>query len=314
MPFLPDEAAWIEAVRRPVLMDTSSARRELRWMPHHDARETLRQTIDAVRSRSAPRSRLAPPGRGGYPMRSLASPPSWSRRGRCRPGSGRGRRGRARPPPRRRRPRASLFLRPADDGRAGCRAPPSRASRAWRGAGRPRGSRPPSASAAISASRWARNARRLDRLGRARISARAPRPAAAARSSRRRGATGTGAARGRRARRPPPRRASSSAGRASRRTSRPARAEQPPGGRSPAGSMPSSAKAASPRSRFRPARRRSARPTARGARRGRRPRGRRRRSPQRLRIELGVQPLDEEGRGQLALAERSSSRGSTRSR
>jgi nucleoside-diphosphate-sugar epimerase len=51
MPFLPDEAAWIEAVRRPVLMDTANARRKLHWMPHHDARETLRQTVDAVRSR-----------------------------------------------------------------------------------------------------------------------------------------------------------------------------------------------------------------------------------------------------------------------
>lgn len=51
MPFLPDEAAWIEAVRRPVLMDTSNARRKLHWMPHYDARETLRQTIEAVRSR-----------------------------------------------------------------------------------------------------------------------------------------------------------------------------------------------------------------------------------------------------------------------
>jgi len=50
-PFLPDEAAWIEAVRRPVLMDTTRARRKLHWMPHYDARETLRQTIDAVRSR-----------------------------------------------------------------------------------------------------------------------------------------------------------------------------------------------------------------------------------------------------------------------
>jgi UDP-glucose 4-epimerase len=51
MPFLPDEAAWIEAVRRPMLMDTAKARRALHWMPHHDARETLEQTIDAVRSR-----------------------------------------------------------------------------------------------------------------------------------------------------------------------------------------------------------------------------------------------------------------------
>ena len=51
LPFLPDEAAWVEAARRPMLMDTSRARRELRWVPHHDARETLRQTIAAVRAR-----------------------------------------------------------------------------------------------------------------------------------------------------------------------------------------------------------------------------------------------------------------------
>lgn len=51
LPFLPDEAAWIEAARRPMLMDASRARRELRWVPHHDARETLRQTIAAVRAR-----------------------------------------------------------------------------------------------------------------------------------------------------------------------------------------------------------------------------------------------------------------------
>ena len=51
MPFLPDEAAWIEAVRRPVLMDAARARRKLHWMPHYDARETLKQTIDAVRAR-----------------------------------------------------------------------------------------------------------------------------------------------------------------------------------------------------------------------------------------------------------------------
>jgi UDP-glucose 4-epimerase len=48
---LPDEATWIEALRRPVLMDTTKARRRLHWMPHHDARDTLRQTIAAVRAR-----------------------------------------------------------------------------------------------------------------------------------------------------------------------------------------------------------------------------------------------------------------------
>ena len=50
LPFLPPEAAWIETVRRPVLMDTSRARRKLHWMPHHDARETLRETVAAVRA------------------------------------------------------------------------------------------------------------------------------------------------------------------------------------------------------------------------------------------------------------------------
>jgi nucleoside-diphosphate-sugar epimerase len=48
--FLPAEAAWIEAIRRPLLMDASRARRKLHWMPHHDARETLRETIAAVRA------------------------------------------------------------------------------------------------------------------------------------------------------------------------------------------------------------------------------------------------------------------------
>jgi nucleoside-diphosphate-sugar epimerase len=51
LPFLPAEAAWIETIRRPVLIDTTRARRKLHWMPHHDARETLRETIAAVRAK-----------------------------------------------------------------------------------------------------------------------------------------------------------------------------------------------------------------------------------------------------------------------
>jgi UDP-glucose 4-epimerase len=50
LPFVPAEAQWIEAVRTPVLMDTGKARRELRWRPHHDARETLQQMVDAARN------------------------------------------------------------------------------------------------------------------------------------------------------------------------------------------------------------------------------------------------------------------------
>jgi UDP-glucose 4-epimerase len=50
LPFVPDEATWIEAVRRPVLMDTAKARRVLRWRPRHDARETLHETVVAARA------------------------------------------------------------------------------------------------------------------------------------------------------------------------------------------------------------------------------------------------------------------------
>ncbi len=50
LPFVPVEAQWIESVRTPVLMETAKARRELRWRPRHDARETLAAMIDAARS------------------------------------------------------------------------------------------------------------------------------------------------------------------------------------------------------------------------------------------------------------------------
>jgi nucleoside-diphosphate-sugar epimerase len=48
-PLLPAEAGWIDALRKPVLMDTAKARRQLRWRARHDARETLRQTVAAAR-------------------------------------------------------------------------------------------------------------------------------------------------------------------------------------------------------------------------------------------------------------------------
>jgi UDP-glucose 4-epimerase len=49
LPFMPDEASWVEAVRVPVLMDTARARSELRWRPQHDALETLKETVAAAR-------------------------------------------------------------------------------------------------------------------------------------------------------------------------------------------------------------------------------------------------------------------------
>ena len=47
--FLPAEAQWINALREPVMMDTTKAHRELGWRPKHDARSTVRETIDANR-------------------------------------------------------------------------------------------------------------------------------------------------------------------------------------------------------------------------------------------------------------------------
>ncbi len=49
LPFIPAEAQWIESIRTPVLMDTAKARRELRWRPRHDARETLQEMVHAAR-------------------------------------------------------------------------------------------------------------------------------------------------------------------------------------------------------------------------------------------------------------------------
>jgi UDP-glucose 4-epimerase len=49
LPLIPAEAKWVTAATTPVLMDTAKARRELRWRPRHDARETLRETVAAAR-------------------------------------------------------------------------------------------------------------------------------------------------------------------------------------------------------------------------------------------------------------------------
>jgi UDP-glucose 4-epimerase len=49
LPLMPDEVAWIEAVRRPTLMDTARARKALRWRPRFDAPTTLRETVRAAR-------------------------------------------------------------------------------------------------------------------------------------------------------------------------------------------------------------------------------------------------------------------------
>lgn len=53
LPFLPDRAAWVEALRRPVLMDASRARKQLEWNPRYDAAQTLRAMIAAHRDRAS---------------------------------------------------------------------------------------------------------------------------------------------------------------------------------------------------------------------------------------------------------------------
>lgn len=50
LPFIPEDAQWLNALRVPVLMDTAKARRELRWRPRYGVRETLRETIAEARA------------------------------------------------------------------------------------------------------------------------------------------------------------------------------------------------------------------------------------------------------------------------
>ena len=50
LPFVPAEAQWIESFRTPVLMDTTKARRELRWRPRHEARATLQAMVDGAQA------------------------------------------------------------------------------------------------------------------------------------------------------------------------------------------------------------------------------------------------------------------------
>ncbi len=53
LPLLPNRASWIEALRRPVLMDTSRVRAQLGWRPKYDAFETLQAMGFAYRNRAS---------------------------------------------------------------------------------------------------------------------------------------------------------------------------------------------------------------------------------------------------------------------
>jgi UDP-glucose 4-epimerase len=47
LPLLPARVRWMHTLRKPVLMKTDRARRQLGWRPRHTSRATLRQTVEA---------------------------------------------------------------------------------------------------------------------------------------------------------------------------------------------------------------------------------------------------------------------------
>jgi nucleoside-diphosphate-sugar epimerase len=53
LPRLPEQLAWIQSARKPVLMRTARAEKELGWKPQHTARATLKQMIEAYRAELA---------------------------------------------------------------------------------------------------------------------------------------------------------------------------------------------------------------------------------------------------------------------
>ena len=51
LPFMPAQASWINAMRVPVVMDTTRARADLGWAPEHDTRDVLADTVASARER-----------------------------------------------------------------------------------------------------------------------------------------------------------------------------------------------------------------------------------------------------------------------
>ena len=49
IPFAPAEMSWINALRVPVIMDTTKAREKLGWNPAYDTRATLEETVQGAR-------------------------------------------------------------------------------------------------------------------------------------------------------------------------------------------------------------------------------------------------------------------------
>jgi nucleoside-diphosphate-sugar epimerase len=50
IPSLPEAFAWVHTVRKPVLMKTDRAKKQLGWKPEHTAKQTLKQLVEAYRS------------------------------------------------------------------------------------------------------------------------------------------------------------------------------------------------------------------------------------------------------------------------
>lgn len=50
MPLLPTKASWINALRVPVLMDTTKAKTKLGWEPRYDSLDTLAATVQGARN------------------------------------------------------------------------------------------------------------------------------------------------------------------------------------------------------------------------------------------------------------------------
>jgi UDP-glucose 4-epimerase len=53
LPSMPDQLAWLHALRTPVLMKTDRARKLLRWRPRYTSAETLAETVAAHRAATA---------------------------------------------------------------------------------------------------------------------------------------------------------------------------------------------------------------------------------------------------------------------
>ena len=50
LPLMPETVAWIHSVRKPVLMKTDRAKKQLRWRPKHTAKATLKEMAEAQRA------------------------------------------------------------------------------------------------------------------------------------------------------------------------------------------------------------------------------------------------------------------------